>query len=75
MKINNIKVYQIDIPLKEKSYKWANDNIVNNFDSSIVVIETDNKIQGWEKFVILDHLTCLHTQKELGQESWRLGKI
>ena len=46
MKINNIKVYQIDIPLIEKAYKWANDNIVNNFDSSIVVIETDNKIQG-----------------------------
>ena len=46
MKINNIKVYQVDIPLIEKAYKWANDNIVNNFDSSIVVIETDNKIQG-----------------------------
>ena len=46
MKINNIKVYQIDIPLKEKAYKWANDNIVNNFDSSIIVIETDNKIKG-----------------------------
>ena len=46
MKINNIKVYQIDIPLIEKAYRWANDNIVNNFDSSIVVIETDNKIQG-----------------------------
>ena len=44
MKINNIKVYQVDIHLIEKAYKWANNNIVNNFDSSIVVIETDNKI-------------------------------
>ena len=46
MKINNIKVYQIDIPLIEKAYKWANENIVNNFDCTIVVIETDNNIQG-----------------------------
>ena len=46
MKINNIKVYQIDIPLKEKTYKWSNSNVVSNFDSSIVVIETDNKIKG-----------------------------
>ena len=46
MKINNIKVYQIDIPLIEKAYKWANENIVYNFDCTIVVIETDNNIQG-----------------------------
>ena len=67
MKINNIKVYQIDIPLKEKAYKWANDNIVNNFDSSIIVIETDNKIKGVGEVVILDHLTYQHTQKESDQ--------
>ena len=46
MKIKNIKVYKIDIPLKEGSYKWAHNNHVEKFDTSIVVIETDNNIFG-----------------------------
>ena len=46
MKIKNIKVYKIDIPLKEGSYKWAHNNHVEKFDTSIVVIETDNNILG-----------------------------
>ena len=46
MKIQNIKVYKINIPLKEGSYKWAHNNHVEKFDTSIVVIETDNNILG-----------------------------
>ena len=46
MKIKSIKVYKIDIPLKEGSYKWAHNNKVEKFDTSIVVIETDNNILG-----------------------------
>ena len=46
MKIKNIKVFKIDIPLIEGSYKWAHDNEVEKFDTSIVVIETDNNIVG-----------------------------
>ena len=46
MKIKNIKVYKINIPLKEGSYKWAHNNHVEKFDTSIVVIETDNNILG-----------------------------
>ena len=46
MKIKNIKVYKIDIPLKEGSYKWAHNNHVEKFDTTIVVIETDNNILG-----------------------------
>ena len=46
MKIKNIKVYKIDIPLKEGLYKWAHNNHVEKFDTSIVVIETDNNIFG-----------------------------
>ena len=46
MKITNIKVYKIDIPLKEGAYKWAHNNHVEKFDTSIVVIETDNNIYG-----------------------------
>ena len=46
MKIQNIKVYKINIPLKEGSYKWAHNNKVEEFDTSIVVIETDDNITG-----------------------------
>jgi len=46
MKIKNIKVYKINIPLKEGSYKWAHNNKVEEFDTSIVVIETDDNITG-----------------------------
>ena len=46
MKITNIKVYKIDIPLKEGVYKWAHNNKVEKFDTSIIVIETDNNFIG-----------------------------
>ena len=46
MKIQSIKVYKIDIPLKEGSYKWAHHNHVEKFDTSIVVIETNTNILG-----------------------------
>ena len=46
MKIQNIKVYKINIPLKEGSYKWAHNNHVKEFDTSIVIIETDKNIIG-----------------------------
>ena len=46
MKIQTIKVYKINIPLKEGSYKWAHNNWVEEFDTSIVVIETDKNIIG-----------------------------
>ncbi len=46
MKIQTIKVYKINIPLKEGSYKWAHSNWVEEFDTSIVVIETDKNIIG-----------------------------
>ena len=46
MKITNIKVYKIDIPLKEGVYKWAHNNKVEKFDTSIIVIETDSNVIG-----------------------------
>ena len=46
MKIKNIKVYKIDIPLKEGTYKWAHNNKVEKFDTTIIVIETNNNIIG-----------------------------
>ena len=47
MKISKISVYQIDLPLKEGQYNWANGKSVNVFDSSIVRIETDEGIEGF----------------------------
>jgi L-alanine-DL-glutamate epimerase-like enolase superfamily enzyme len=47
MKITNIKVYQVDLPLNEGRYSWASGKYVDVFDSTIVCIETDSNIQGW----------------------------
>ena len=45
MKITRISGYQIDLPLKEGSYSWSNQSF-SAFDSTIVVIETDQGITG-----------------------------
>jgi len=47
MKINAIRVYQIDLPLKEGRYTWASGNYVEVFDSTVVEIETDAGLTGW----------------------------
>lgn len=47
MKITAIRVYQVDLPLKEGRYAWSNDNSVDVFDSSVVAIETDAGLTGY----------------------------
>ena len=47
MKITNLNVYQVDLPLKEGRYNWSNDNSVAVFDATIVEIETDAGICGY----------------------------
>ena len=47
MKITAIRVYQIDLPLHEGSYKWSGGNAVSVFDSTVVEVETDAGITGW----------------------------
>lgn len=47
MKITEIKVYQVDLPLKEGRYNWSNGNFVEVFDSTIVEIITDEGIAGY----------------------------
>jgi L-alanine-DL-glutamate epimerase-like enolase superfamily enzyme len=47
MKITEIKIYQIDLPLKEGRYNWSNGNFVEVFDSTIVEIMTDEGIAGY----------------------------
>ncbi len=47
MKITSIRVYQVDLPLKEGRYNWANGNFVEVFDSTVVEIVTDEGIAGY----------------------------
>ncbi len=47
MKISAIRAYQIDLPLREGSYKWSGGNSVSVFDSTVVAVETDSGLTGW----------------------------
>ena len=46
MKIAAIRVYQIDLPLKEGRYAWADGKYVDVFDSTVVEILTDDGRAG-----------------------------
>ena len=41
MRITQITVYRVELPLHEGSYKWSGGNSVDVFDSTIVEIKTD----------------------------------
>jgi len=45
MKITNIAVHQVDLPMKEGAYSWGGQSFAA-FDSTVVVIETDAGISG-----------------------------
>ena len=47
MKITAIKVYQVDLPLKEGRYAWADGKYVDVFDSTVVEFETDGGVAGF----------------------------
>ena len=47
MKITRIDVYQVDLPLKEKDYRWSEGKSVATFDSTVVGVHTDAGITGW----------------------------
>jgi len=47
MKIECIKVYQVDLPLKEGSYNWSGGKSVSVFDSTVVEIITDKGVSGF----------------------------
>jgi L-alanine-DL-glutamate epimerase-like enolase superfamily enzyme len=47
MKITRIRVYQVDLPLHEGSYKWSGGKSVTVFDSTVVQVETDAGITGF----------------------------
>ncbi len=47
MKIVRIAVHQVDLPLKEGRYAWADGKFVEVFDSTLVAITTDDGRIGW----------------------------
>lgn len=47
MKIQAMNVYQIDLPLHEGSYSWADGKKVNVFDSTVVEVITDEGVTGY----------------------------
>ena len=47
MKITSIRVFQVDLPLKEGRYAWADGKYVDMFDSTVVEIETDDGARGY----------------------------
>lgn len=46
MRITAIKVWQVDLPLKEGRYTWSDGHFVEVFDSTVVAIETDAGLSG-----------------------------
>lgn len=47
MKISEIRVYQVDLPLAEGRYSWADGRYVEVFDSTVVEIATDAGLFGY----------------------------
>lgn len=47
MRITEIAIYQVDLPLKEGRYAWADGKYVDTFDSTVVRIGTDKGVEGF----------------------------
>ena len=47
MKIAAINVFQVDLPLREGSYRWSGGKSVTVFDSTVVELVTDAGVSGW----------------------------
>ena len=47
VKISEIRVYQIDLPLVEGRYSWSEGKYVEVFDSTVVELVTDDGLSGY----------------------------
>ena len=47
MKITAINVFQVDLPLREGSYRWSGGKSVTVFDSTVVELVTNAGVSGW----------------------------
>ena len=52
MKISRITAHQVDLPLREGSYKWSGGKSVDVFDSTVVAVETDDGQVGYGESLI-----------------------
>lgn len=47
MRITRLTAYRIELPLVEGSYRWSGGKSVDTFDSTVIVIDTDEGLQGY----------------------------
>lgn len=47
MRISEIAVYRVELPLHEGSYKWSGGNSVSIFDSTVVAVRTTTGLTGY----------------------------
>jgi L-alanine-DL-glutamate epimerase-like enolase superfamily enzyme len=47
MRIAEIVVYQVDLPLEEGAYRWSEGKSVSTFDSTVVALHTDDGLTGY----------------------------
>lgn len=47
LRITGIQAFQIDLPLHEGSYQWANSKSVQVFDCTVVKVMTNSEIVGY----------------------------
>ena len=70
MKIQKIKVYQVDLPLIEAEFKFGPKKSVSTFDSTVVEIETDNGVTGVGEVSLAALLFC---SKNMRHEDHKRG--
>ncbi len=46
MKITEITVHQVDLPLREGTYSWSGGKSIRTYDSTVVRIHTDEGVVG-----------------------------
>jgi len=46
MKITRIEAFQVDLPLHEGNYSWSEGKSVDVFDSTVVIVHTDQGVTG-----------------------------
>jgi L-alanine-DL-glutamate epimerase-like enolase superfamily enzyme len=47
MKINRIRAYRVELPLREGSYRWSGGKSVSVFDSTVIEVLTDAGVTGY----------------------------
>ena len=47
MTITAVNVFQVDLPLRDGSYRWSGGKSVAVFDSTVVELVTDSGLSGW----------------------------